>query len=133
MRRRLRAGEPFLEERPSGAKGPRRYLLPGHPFFCRKLIERDPGGRIRVFLENPPRQFQDLGPRDFLDVQDLIRFFRCSRPTLERCIYDRGLQPSKRVGQEMFFRKAAVLEWLKAHPWPGRAGPRKVVKRSGGR
>ncbi len=91
----------------------------GEPFFARGK------GKGSRFLENPPLPFSRLKDTDLLDTADLVRLFECSKPTLYRCIYGRGLQAvRKRSGRGvvMYFRKGDVVKWLRSNPWPGRKG-----------
>jgi hypothetical protein len=115
-RRRLWAtigGQPWL------VAGPVPRGRKGEPFFARGK------GKASRFLDNPPVPFSRLTDKDLLDTSDLLRLFECSKPTLYRCIYGRGLAPVRRHsgrGVVMYFRKGEVLKWLKSNPWPGRKG-----------
>jgi hypothetical protein len=109
-----RAGnEPFLGRAPRAARG--------EPFFPRKRFVRT-GAGWRVLLDNPPLPFSRLAATDYVDTRELLVLFKCSLATLYRLIYQRGLRPARRSGRMMFFRKGDVVQWLNAHPWPGRGG-----------
>lgn len=47
-----------------------------------------------------------------LDISDTAKFVGVSLPTIYRYVYKRGLKPFRRVGREMFFRRADIEEWL---------------------
>lgn len=107
---------------------PSQKLEQGQELFCKKYIARSPTGGWKVWRENPPVPFSKLGPNDLLDTGELLRYFGCSLVTLYRWIAKRELQPSTRIGRELFFRKADVERWVKriGRPRPGR--PRSTKK-----
>lgn len=105
----------------------RASVAPGDALFSRKFIERSPTGALRVWRENPPVPFSKLGPMDLLDSGELTKFFGCSVVTLYRWIRSKGLEPSGRIGRELFFRKADVESWVRkiGRPQPGRPKAKK--------
>ena len=84
----------------------------GEQFF-RKTIERDASGRLIVWRENPPMSYSELSKGDVLDANDLVQHLQISRPTLARYMKLHGLKPWKRIGREVFFKKAKVERWWK--------------------
>ncbi|MFI5340840.1 MAG: helix-turn-helix domain-containing protein [Candidatus Methylomirabilales bacterium] len=94
----------------------------GEPLFARKFFERSSTGAVRVYLENPPMVFSKLGPNDYLDTGDLVRFLGVSDRTLRRYIDGYGLRDVARlVGRQLFFRKGDVEKWLKRVGWSRRS------------
>lgn len=102
----------------------------GEQFF-RKTVKRDASGRLIVWRENPPVRYQQLSKNDILDIGDLMRRFQVSRPTLARYMKLRGLKPLKRIGREIFFKKAQVEQWWRQVVSEGKKWPLKVSVKGG--
>ena len=80
--------------------------------FHGKFLARDATGTLRIWRRHLPVTFWRLRQNDFLDTSDLMLLFEVSRPTLARYLsLQWGLEPSRRVGGALLFRKQAVLAW----------------------
>ncbi len=119
---RSAAGTTWLVDSPKDRRELQRWVRRGVPLFCNKIVERSVTGGLRVLRENPPMPFARLRPDAFLDTEDLVRHFECSLLTVYRWISKRGLNPTRRIGRELFFKKRDVLAWEKkiGRPLPGR-------------
>jgi hypothetical protein len=96
----------------------------GKDLYGRKGFIQDPDGRVQVYIEDPLVKFAELRGSDLLSTSDLRRYFKCSARTLYRWIAEQGLEPSVRVGRDLYFEKRAVVRWEKTHR-PKRGRPTK--------
>ncbi len=92
--------------------------------YARKIFLRVPGGKVRVYHENPLMTFDKLRGDDLLTTDDLQRYFNCSARTLYRWIAEHGLEPAAEIGRELYFEKRDVVRWEKTRR-PKRGRPAK--------
>lgn len=53
--------------------------------------------------------------RDFVTEPELAKALQITRRTLIRWYQERSGPPRTRVGKRILYRRAAVIEWLRAH------------------
>lgn len=79
-------------------------------YYCKKVLLKR-GGKLRVFLSNPPVSYSKLKLNDLLDTNDLMRIFGVTLRTIYRWLEMGNLKFHKRVGREYYFKKSDI-DWF---------------------
>lgn len=83
--------------------------------FRRSVLERAPGGGLKVFVDTREVTFGQLKDDELLNSAALCYLFDCSQRTLYRWISEEGLKPWRKVAGELLFKKGDVVAWWNRH------------------